>query len=419
MSARGQGFAKLTTVTQARNILNKLTISQNQEEIRTASSINRVLATDIIATKDLPGFPRSAMDGYAVLAEDTIGASDHNPVEIPVIGTSEIGDTEAMALRKGSAIRISTGAPLPDHANAVIKLEDTEFHDNKIELFLAVPPGKNVAQPDEDVSSGSLVLSKGRKVTPWDIGMLEALGYNTIQVYQKPTIGTVSTGNELVPSGSEPIKGQVVDSNRPAINAWLTLLGANVTHTLHVKDELEVIASTLDDLIGEVDLIVTTGGTSVGSKDFIPEIIEGKGDLLVHGVTIRPGKPVAIGILKKGKTQSIIIGLPGYPLAAFLNFYIFVSPFVCRYTGYPPLWDKRRTIRLEQQIASKAGTRDFVRLKHTPEGGRVIRVTGAGILSSLTSADYLLEIPEDIEGYAADTEVEVILLRDDYEPENI
>ena len=309
-------------------------------------------------------------------------------------------------------IGISTGAPIPSGADAVIQIEECEELENKIEIVSSVTIGKNISKPDEDVKSGEKIFSRYHMIKPWDIGLIEAIGKGNVQVISRPKIATLSTGNELVSSNTIPEFGQVVDSNRPAINSWIRKLGAEIVASNRCNDDPELIEEMLLELSMVSDLIVTSGGTSVGCKDYLPDIIRKLGDLWVHGVSIRPGKPLALGKIKnKSNKETPIIALPGYPLATFINFDLFVAPVISQWTRHPIPWREKTYVKLLQKIPSKSGYRDFIRLKKQGDGAALMRITGAGILSSLVNADYMLEIPEDVEGYAEGDVVEVKILR--------
>lgn len=410
MSAKWKGFSSTMRIKDAQQILHEKIGKMTEEEIISVfASFNRLLSRDITAPHSLPGFRRSAMDGYAVISSDTFGASETSPILLEIMGKVEIGDTEVLTLKPGSAIRISTGAPLPNEANAVIKIEDCEeIDESTLELHAAVAQGKNVANEDEDVKRGEIVFKKNHLVLPWDLAMIVSLGIENLHVYRKPRVAVLSTGSELIGISKDAQIGQVVDSNRPAIEIWCKHLGAEVFFSGTCEDEVDIISSNLKNLAGKADLIVTTGGTSVGTRDYMAEIIDEMGESWIKGVSIRPGKPVIIGLID----TTPIIALPGYPLAAFLNFDFFVVPILSRWTGVPSFWRSKTKVELSQSIASRSGIRDIVRLKKIGDKVEVLRITGAGILSSLTKADYLLEIPEDLEGYPEGSIVDVRRLRE-------
>lgn len=416
---RGKGFSHTRKAEEALDILFSISkFIPKFEYIKTINALDRIIAENIISNINLPGFKRSAMDGYAVKANNTHGATETNPIQMNVTGMIEIGNTLSSPLKDKTMIKISTGAPLPEGADAVIKLEDCEqISDKMVEIVNSVAIGKNVAKIDEDIKKGEFIYNNGHLVKPWDIAMLIAIGKTSIKVMCKPMVATLSTGNELVDSDTKPKIGQVVDSNRPAINSWLIKLGVQIVDSQRCIDDIDIIEGTIKDLAIISDLIITTGGTSVGTLDFLPEIISKIGELSVHGLSIRPGKPLALGNIIT-ETNGIvketpIISLPGYPLAAFINFELFVSPLISKWTKIAPPWQKWKKVKLMQKIPSKSGFRDFIRLKKGKFGAELIRITGAGILSSLVKADYMLEIPEHIEGYAAGEEVSVKILKGD------
>jgi molybdenum cofactor synthesis domain-containing protein len=410
MSVRGHGFSNILRVDQIQEIiLEKCMFTPDTDIISSVDAIDRVLVENIVSNVNLPGFKRSAMDGYAVVASDTHGASDTNPITFSVSGIVEIGDTQAPKMEANRIIRISTGAPLPKGADAVVRLEDCELiSEDQIEIMVAVNTGSNVAKEDEDVKKGQTVLPTGTLLKPWDIAILESIGHHKVKVQRKPRISVLSTGNELIPSGSVPRIGEVIDSNRPAIIAWLNKFQVDVVKSESCPDEYEKLTVKLLELAKISDLVITTGGTSVGTKDYLPDIIKDIGNLWAHGCAIRPGKPIAVGEIEK---KCSIIALPGYPLAAFINFELFVETLLTHWTKMKIPWKDQIVVKLKSKIPSKSGVRDFVRLRKTEVGVEVIRITGAGILSSLVSADYMLEIPEDVEGYAEETEVVVKKLR--------
>ncbi len=409
MSAKWKGFSSTIRAEEARNILlEHINNIIETERISVFDAFNRKLSCEIVSDKSLPGFKRSAMDGYAVKSRNTFGASDTSPIQLRISGKTEIGDTEKLELTDGAAIRISTGAPLPDNADAVIKIEECEeINEFTLEIYSSVASGKNVANEDEDVKINEIIFSKNHLILPWDLALLVSLGIQEVDVYRKPKVAILSTGSELVAINEVLKLGQVVDSNRPAIEVWCRYLGAEIAFSETCVDEVDEITDRLNKFAGNCDLIITTGGTSVGTRDYMAEIISKNGKHWVNGISIRPGKPVIVGQV----FGTLIIALPGYPLAAFINFDIFVVLALQYWTGMSSYWEHETDVKLNQSIASNSGTRDMVRLVDAEDGADLVRITGAGILSSLTRADYLLEIPEDLEGYNKGSEVKVRRLR--------
>jgi molybdopterin molybdotransferase len=411
-SAKWKGFSHTMRVDEGLQVLFANTSPPIKiENVYTEYSTNRIIADDIIAPLNLPGFRRSAMDGYAIMAKDTYGASTTNPLTLTIQGYVEIGDTNAPVLKPNHAIRISTGAPLPKDATAVIKIEDCEeVDDQNLEVYSSISKGKNVAEMDEDVAKGTTIYSKDHRIRPWDIAMLTSLGLETINVLGLPKIAILATGSELIPLSETPKTGLVYDSNRPALAAWIRDIGAELIVNDSCEDDPQSIKEQLLDIGRKADLIITTGGTSVGKHDYMAEVIKEIGEIWTHGVAIRPGKPLILGKINTDKRKTPIIALPGYPLAAFLNFELFVIPLLDKWMRKETEY-KYTKVKLAQQVPSTTGVRDFVRLVESPNGAKVLRITGAGILSSLVKADFLLEIPEDIEGYAMGQEVKVRDLR--------
>jgi len=409
MNNRGYGFATLHTVAEARSLLDPhISKISHTTQISVDQALHRHLAEDILAPVDRPSSRRAAMDGYAILAEDTYGASESHPVQLDVLGELGLDQSSDLVLRSGKAVRVSTGVRLPDSVTGVIRFEDTEDLGDRVEIYTSVVVGKNIAEVGEDVQKGTLVFHKDTLIQPWDIALLSSLNITKIQVYNKPQVGILSTGDELISFHSDPVNGQINDANLPAITSWLHYQGCDVVYSKQVGDDPEVIKTNIKAMLTKVDLVITTGGTAMGSRDFLAGVIGEIGTLLVHGIAIRPGKPVALGVLEQ---RVPIISLPGYPLAALLNYHLFVSYILEKWTQRRGLLSVKTTVTLKDKIASKVGSRDFVRLKADEDGAALIRISGAGILSSLTNADYLLEIPEDVEGYNAGAKVEVFTLR--------
>lgn len=411
-SVRNKGFATVDSVETA---LAKI-FAHYQQLItptikkKVSQALHYRLAQTITAKFDAPNFRRSAMDGFAIFAEDVFGATESSPITLEIVGLSEIGDLHKLDLRKGQAIRISTGAPVPDAATGVIKLEDTAVQDTNLVVFKSITPGKNIAEIGEDLQKGTVLFKKGHRIRPYDISQLFDQGITEVVVHEHIKVGIFSSGNELLAPNESvaPALGTVYDSNRPGLIAYLQTLHCQIVDMGIIKDEESLIIEGIKNVKDKVDVLITTGGTSVGNKDYMPDLIRKYGSVIVHGVGIRPGKPFAYGEVF-GKP---IIMLPGYPLAAFLNFELFAVPLLRKMNGYSTWQYKTKQVYVEHKIASREGYRDFVRLVQTGEKDgipvtRRLRLTGAGILSSLTTADYLLEVPEHVEGYPQGSKVTV------------
>ena len=392
------------------------TDSLRNETIPVAESLGRVLAEDVVSGIDVPHFDRSAVDGYAVRSHDTFGSSPTNPIVLDMVGSIGIGQVPDIDLGKLQAIGIATGAPLPKGSDAVVMLEYTErIGEGKIEIYRPATPWSNVSKRGEDVKKGEKVLGKGTVLQPQDLGMLVAVGINQVNVVQKPRIAILSTGNELVESQSELVLGKVVDVNRIVISAAVKDLGGDPVDLGIVKDEVEDIRSRISKALNKSDMVLVSGGTSVGARDYVPKIVDSLGEpgIIVHGVSMRPGKPTALAVVK-GKP---LILLPGYPVAAVISFNVFAKPVIAKMLGAPLEKMFKQTIRarLLRRLPSRSGTRDYARVlvKRTETGYVVepIRITGAGVISSIVAANGLVVVPEETEGFEKDEEVEVTLLR--------
>jgi len=379
-------------------------------------ALNMVCAEDVIAPMDLPEFDRSAVDGYAVVAEDTFGSSPSNPVELRVVGKAYAGMRPSDTLRvdRGEAVEIYTGAPLPCGANAVVMLEHTNrLSGDSVEVLYPVSPYQNVSRKGEDYKKGELVIKGGTRIRPWHIGALAALNIPKVKVLRKPRVAVLSTGSELVEVGSDLKMGDVVNSSRPMLKSLLREIGCDVLDLGTVPDELERIKESIREGLRAADALVVTGGTSVGELDLVPEAINslGKPGLVVHGIAMRPAKPTGFGVID-GKPVFILSGLP---VAALVGFQNFVKPSIQMMLGLQD--EPKLTVRgrLTRRVANPHGVRSFVRVKVIREGDAYyiepLMLTGSGLISTLTKANGMLVLPEDVEGYDEGEEVEVELFQ--------
>ena len=418
MKVRLKGYAEQTMVDDAlKKYLNEVNIKSLQlEKTPILEALGRILAEDVKAELDVPHFNRSAVDGYAVKSEDTFGASAINPIIIDVLGVAEMGRVPNINVRKLQAVRISTGAPLPQGVDSVVMLEYTEkISEEKIALYRPGTPGRNVSKRGEDIKKGQKVLRKGTFLQPLDIGILAAIGVVDINIVRKPKVAILSTGNELIEPGKKISIGRIVDTNRLSISAAVKNAGGEPLDLGIAKDKMEKIRSKISKGLVLADLVLVSGGTSVGERDFVPEVVNslGKPGIIIHGISMRPGKPTALAAVH-GKP---IILLPGYPVAAMMAFNTFVDPIIARMLGTSFGRIHRQVIlaRMMRRIPSSPGIRDFARVvvKKTDMGyiADPIRTKGAGIISSIVKANGLVVIPEEREGVEEGDEVEVTLLR--------
>jgi len=394
------GFSKLTPLNQAiEKLFSKLELNPS-EEVEILNALNRTLAEDIKSKMDIPPFDRSAMDGYAIKAEDSFGASLKNPKKIKLVGSIEIGEFSRLKIEKGEAIKISTGAPLPEGSDAVIKIEDTEIENDLISLFISLVPGKNIAIKGEDIKKGTHVLNSGLDLKAEHIALLTSLGFQTIKVRIKPKVSIFSSGDELVEPGEPLEPGKIYNSNTSMITALTKRYGGVVLKGETVEDDKEAIKKKLFEAVEDSQIVIFTGGTSVGTKDYLPEIINESGIVLTHGIAMRPGAPALIGHLN----TALIFCLPGTPVAAYVSFLRIVGPTIRKILGcsiIDPRIEIIGTINKDVPVTG-LGYLHYLRVKIEKKNGDImaipVKLKGSGVISSLTESDGIVEIPPNQEG---------------------
>ncbi len=374
------------------------------QRIRVRDSLDRVIAEGIVSPEDLPPFTRSTMDGYAVKAFDTQGASEQQPLYLNVIGEVKMGEQFNGELKDKEAIRISTGGMLPNGADAVVMVEYTELvDDSTVELVKGVASGENLVEMGEDIRLGDLVIDEGVRIRPQDIGAMLAVGLAEIKVFQRPKLGIISTGDELVEPEEKPEIGKIRDINSYTLEAAAKKAGAEVNLygiVVDVSDKLEELLAASND---KNDVTLISGGSSVGTRDMTLDVLEklAKRKVLVHGLSIKPGKPTLITIIN-GKP---VFGLPGHPTAALTIYNQLVKPLVYRLSGERIRFSfmKERTVRayIDRKVASVQGRLDFIRVKLTEDKGRIIATPifgSSGLIQTLIKADGQVRIPLNKEG---------------------
>jgi len=413
--ARDRGFKEATKIEEARRIFYEAlpATSLPSESIPVHRSLNRILAEDVRAETSVPSFTKSAMDGYAVVAEDTFGASPTNPSLLKLIGESKTGESPRILLQRGETAAIATGAPVPQGANAVVMIENTKrLETGDVEIYSPVAPGENVSQVGEDVKQGTVVLERGRKLKPPDLGLLVALGRKTVSVVRKPMVGVLSTGNELSETGRSAA-GKIADVNRPVLMAMVEDCGGIPVDLGIARDEAEQISRKLKQGLRATDLVLVTAGTSVGKGDLVPDIINTLGEpgMLVHGIAMRPSLPTGLAVVD-GKP---VVSLPGLPVSTMIAFSTFVQPLILKMLGTEPDPQPKIKAKTTKRIVGVPGFRTFVRVLVREEDGRLfaepLRTPGSGILTTLTRANGIVIIPENIEGFDEGSEVEIQLFR--------
>jgi molybdopterin molybdotransferase len=404
---RMRGFMAKTDLESALEILRSSVEPLEAEPVRLEEALGRTLAGEIISAEQVPAFDKSAMDGYALRAAETFGASPTDPVPLKVIGEIFPGEVGDLEVGPGEAARIMTGAPFPDGADAVLMAEQTTDRGNRVLVHGSVVPGRNVARAGEDIKQGDRVLERGRLLRPQDLGVLASIRMVDLQVTRRPVVGIISTGNELVePDSAEAGRpGRVVNSCRPMLEGLVRATGGLPRSLGTLRDDRELLREALATFEG--DILLTTGATSAGKEDYLPGLLAELGELLVHGVNIRPASPVGFG--RMGKRLAVL--LPGNPVAAMVGFDVFVRPALQLLLGQrEERWNRRVRGRLRRKLASALNRTDFVRVQLVGEGEvEPLRSGGAGILISVTRADGFVIVPRDDEGLEAGTEVEVYL----------
>jgi molybdopterin molybdotransferase len=383
--------------------------SLGTEPVSLGDARGRVLGADVVATADLPGFARSIVDGFAVRAASTFGASEGSPALLSVAGEVEMGRTAEGSVGPGEAVRIPTGGMLPAGADAVVMVEHTEAIDSStIEAARAVAPGGNVIQADEDVAEGQVVLERGVLLRSQELGLLAALGVDRVTVHRRPVVAILSTGDEVVPAGQEPGPGQVRDVNSHTLAAQVEACGGVARKLGIVLDDFDAFLAIVRSALEEADLLLVSGGSSVGTRDLTIDVLGALPDseVLIHGVSIKPGKPT---ILARVGSKAVW-GLPGHVASAMVVFEVLVRRFVERIGGLErPRPRGLARARLSRNVSSMHGRTDFVRVRL--RGDEASPVLGrSGLIRTMVEADGLVEIPRDSEGLDAGAAVEVRLL---------
>jgi molybdopterin molybdotransferase len=403
---RLRGFQKLVTIEEAKKLFfNSLKIGRRKTEIVSVwCALNRVLAEDIIAEEDLPRFDRSAVDGYAVRAEDTFGASQFKPRTLKLTNASE--------LESGEAKQVWTGNPLPKGSDAVLMLENVKpIGDSQIEVWTAVTPGENVSKRGEDIAKGEVAVKAGTRLKPHHLALISALGKSEIKVFEKPKVAILATGNELVEVGEKPREDQIYETNRVLLVSLCHQLGAEPIDLGIAKDNIKEISEKLKHGLEEADAIITTGGTSVGASDLVPTAINRLGEpgILVHGVAMRPAMPTALAIVN----DKPIVVLSGNPVAAFFGFEVFARPLILKMLGIENEPRPVVTARLTRRTSTALGRKTFVRVRVFQQNGEFfaepISARGSGIISTLTRANGYIVVPENREGLEEGETVQVHL----------
>ncbi len=409
-----KGFFQLISPGEFLSLLDRFE-PLSAETVATTEGLDRVLAEDIVSPEQLPPFARSTMDGYAVRARDTFGCSESEPALLTVVGEIAMGSPgREFVLRPGRTARIWTGGELPEKGDAVVMVEYTRQLDERtVEVFRPVAPGENVIRAGEDFEIHEPVLGRGSRLRPQELGVLSGLGITRLQVFRRPRVAIISTGDELVDPDRQPGPGRIRDINSTTLSCLVQEAGGIPTCHGIIEDDLDAMLGACSRALAKSDMVLLSGGSSVGRRDFTLQVLEGirGSELLAHGVAIRPGKPT---ILARAGNRALF-GLPGHVASAMVVFHLFVRPLLRRFSGLAtdPGLVRVRAVT-DQPIPSAIGREEYVRVRLTPrpDGSDPLAspVHGrSGLLKPLVRADGLLVIGRDVEGLDAGATAPVLL----------
>lgn len=406
---RMRGFAARTTVEAALAWIDSVLPPFDQlptESATLADAAGRVLAQDVVSRVDVPAFARSMMDGFALRAEDTYGAAAYNPLALAILGTCLPGAPFPGTVAAGQAVRIMTGAPLPAGTDAVLPVELTQVDGSTLLALDQVSVGKHVGQVGEDIRAGEVVRQAGQTLRPQDLGVFSSIGQDCVPVVRRPRVQIVITGNELLPAGTPPTGFRIADANGPMLSALVRRDGGAALLPGIIGDDPVAILAALE---APADVVLVSGGSSVGQEDFVPKLLAERGELAVHGVAMRPSSPTGMGRLD----GRLVFLLPGNPVSCLCAYDFFAGRAIRALGGRSKDWPYRRTrVRLARKLVSTVGRVDYARVQVRGDAAEPLAISGAAILSSTTRADGFVIVPADSEGYPPGAEVEVLL----YEP---
>ena len=397
-------LSKLESISNAQKLVSDNQILSEVEEVQLFEAHKRVLAEDIMAFHDSPPFDKSAMDGFAVIGENTFGASQSAPKELKIIDAIGAGDFSDKTVGENEAIVIATGAPIPEGANAVIMKEYTTTDGDVLTIYSQVTPGENVSPKSEDIEKGQKILDKNTFIRYQELGLIASAGYDTVRVFKKPKVKIIITGNELVePTKEEIDKAKIINSNQFTIKALVEDSGA-IAEITHAGDTFDEVKEAILKASRDYDVIMTTGGTAISKGDVVLDVVDDIGEVLFHGVAIRPGKPAGAGIVN-GK---MVFTFSGQPVAAMSQFDMFARKYLFEMQGRA--FDFHIVKRESQlKIPSQLGRTDFIRAVSDDEYAKHVLNRGSGIIRSMVEANSYIIIDENDEGYQKGDIVDVLM----------
>jgi molybdopterin molybdotransferase len=392
---RLKGFQKLTTTDEALRIwlLNLQVQKPRIVEVPLQEALDRILAEDIFTQEDLPRFDKSAVDGYALVAKGTIGATQFKPATFQVTEIAEITPKQVR--------QVWTGNPIPEGADAVVMIENTKRRDGNLEVWLPLVPGENVSKKGEDLQKGECAAKVGTRLNPYHLGLLAALGYSQIKVVEKPRVAIIATGSELARAGAPRKENQIFESNQTMLSAMCREFGADPVSLGIAEDDIEEISEKIRLGLQKCDAVITSGGTSVGGYDLVPDAVNrvGKPGVLVHGIAVRPGMPTALAVLEN---KPVMI-LSGNPVAAVIGFEVFARPLFSKMLGMSKE-ELRPVLKavMTRKVATALGRKTFVRVRVIERNGQLyaepVSTRGSGAISTLTRSNGFVVVPENREG---------------------
>lgn len=373
------------------------------EKVPIEEAAGRVCAEDVVSRVSVPPFSRAAMDGYAVRAEDTYGAGRLSPVRLRVSEVVVAGLLPKTRVKKGVCAEIATGAPLPRGADAVVMVEDTEREGAHVSVYQAVHPGENVSREGEDISRGTRLVARGEVINPSKVGAIAATGVQKATVYAKPLVAVVPTGDEIAEPGRRLRPGQIYDINSYTLSSMIAGNGGMARRCPIASDTVRSLERALEENL-DCDIVVFSGGSSVGERDVMLDVLEKRGEVLFHGVAVKPGKPTIFGTVK----DTLVFGMPGYPTSCLSNAYLFLVPVIRRMAHLPEARDRTVKARMSKRVVSTTGRAQFLPVKL--EGGSAQPVfKESGAITSMAFADGYVMIPSDVDLIEKGEEVTVHL----------
>lgn len=410
-------FRKLVTFEEAKAMIQQTLQPKpvGTEEIPLLQAYSRVLAVDVTSKLDIPPFSRSTVDGFAVKAKSTFGADENQPIALKVCGFVAIGEQPTLSVQNGDSAEIVTGAPIPEGADAVVMVEDTQREDDKLSVYSSVTQNENVMKKGADIKAGETVLEAGRVLGSRDIGVLAALGNDKVQVFKVPTVAVLSTGGEVTEPGKPLPQGKIYDINAYSLFTAVLESGGKPVYAGVVLDEKEPLRKALENALASADIVMTSGGVSVGPKDIIPATVDslGKPGVFISGIALKPGKPTTIALIG----NKPVFSFPGHPTSALLNFFLLARPIIQVMAGKAPRDLASIRAVAERRMFSAKGRLTFVMVKLVLDEAKgllaePVESGASGAITTLAKADGFVEIAENQQFVDVGDEVRVWLFRE-------